>query len=432
MTRMLRSAFLLFLAAASCLAQQPLGGPFRVSTDTSSRDPAIAYDGSGGFVVAWNEDVNGTDVFARRFAPDATPLSDAFRVNASTTGGQLVPSVGVGLLGDFVIVWEDNAADGSSYAVMGQRYAAAGAPLGPPFRVNSHTTGGQFTPSVAVEPAGGFVVVWWDFPAGAAGGYGVFGQRYAASGAPLGPEFQVSATTSLLQTNPNVAMDGAANFVVAWGAASLPGFDSELNVFARRYAAGGAPLGDEFRVNTTTTGQQQHPSIAMAKDGDFVVVWQSNQSLSQYDAFGRRFDAAGNALGAEFRVNASTSGKQDRPVAARLPGGGFVVSWGAVFEIRARFFDRSGTPYGSEFRVNGSTSAASSYATVASSNATFTVVWATSTGLFAQRYAAARSAGDADGNGTVDVLDVFYLINFLFAGGPSPVARPGLEEAGVR
>src|SRR5262249_2830042 len=28
-----------------------------------------------------------------------------------------------------------------------------------------------------------------------------------------------------------------------------------------------------------------------------------------------------------------------------------------------------------------------------------------------------RKSGDVDGNGTVDVADVFYLVNFLFAGG---------------
>ena len=31
-----------------------------------------------------------------------------------------------------------------------------------------------------------------------------------------------------------------------------------------------------------------------------------------------------------------------------------------------------------------------------------------------------RFPGDVDGNGTVDVADVFYLVNFLFAGGPAP------------
>jgi hypothetical protein len=30
--------------------------------------------------------------------------------------------------------------------------------------------------------------------------------------------------------------------------------------------------------------------------------------------------------------------------------------------------------------------------------------------------------GDANGDGSVDVSDVFYLINYLFAGGPAPVS----------
>ena len=29
--------------------------------------------------------------------------------------------------------------------------------------------------------------------------------------------------------------------------------------------------------------------------------------------------------------------------------------------------------------------------------------------------------GDVNGDGAVDVLDVFYLVNYLFAGGPAPV-----------
>ncbi len=32
------------------------------------------------------------------------------------------------------------------------------------------------------------------------------------------------------------------------------------------------------------------------------------------------------------------------------------------------------------------------------------------------------SAGDANGDGVVTVADIFYLINFLFTGGPPPIA----------
>jgi hypothetical protein len=40
---------------------------------------------------------------------------------------------------------------------------------------------------------------------------------------------------------------------------------------------------------------------------------------------------------------------------------------------------------------------------------------------------APRGSGDVDGSGAVDVADVFYLINFLFAGGPPPVAAARLN-----
>src|SRR5262249_17504448 len=38
--------------------------------------------------------------------------------------------------------------------------------------------------------------------------------------------------------------------------------------------------------------------------------------------------------------------------------------------------------------------------------------------------------GDANGDGTVDVADVFYLINFLFAGGPIPLGRTNVNGLG--
>ncbi len=38
--------------------------------------------------------------------------------------------------------------------------------------------------------------------------------------------------------------------------------------------------------------------------------------------------------------------------------------------------------------------------------------------------------GDTNGDGVVDVADVFYLINFLFAGGPMPLGLSDANGAG--
>ena len=54
--------------------------------------------------------------------------------------------------GNFVVVWRSNGQDGSFYGIFGQRYASSGTPLGPEFPVNTYTTDVQELPAIAVAP----------------------------------------------------------------------------------------------------------------------------------------------------------------------------------------------------------------------------------------------------------------------------------------
>ncbi len=65
--------------------------------------------------------------------------------------------------GDFVVVWQSRGSDKGNpylYSVQGRRYASNCDPLGGEFQVDTYTTTAQVSPSVAVAPAGDFVVVW--------------------------------------------------------------------------------------------------------------------------------------------------------------------------------------------------------------------------------------------------------------------------------
>ena len=181
---------------------------------------------------------------SRAAGAQGNPVGPEFRVNTYTTSSQSLPDVASDSSGNFVVAWQSSPQDGSGFGVFGQRYANSGAPVGPEFRVNTYTTGDQFQPSVASDTSGNFVVVWRSkMP-----DYGVFGQRYANSGAPLGPEFRVNTYTTSGQSFPSVAADTSGNFVVVWGSSSQDG--SAYGVFGQRYASSGSPLGPEFRVNT--------------------------------------------------------------------------------------------------------------------------------------------------------------------------------------
>jgi hypothetical protein len=85
--------------------------------------------------------------------------------------------------GDFVVVWESFGSDGgdtSNTSIQGQRYDASGSPLGGQFQVNTYTTSGQRYASVASNETGDFVVVWHSYGSdgGDTSGYSIQGQRH--------------------------------------------------------------------------------------------------------------------------------------------------------------------------------------------------------------------------------------------------------------
>jgi len=210
-----------------------------------------------------------------------------FRVNTYTTDRQQRPRIATDPGGNFVVVWESRYQDGSYYGVFGQRYSLAGLPLGPEFRVNTYTTNRQAYPSVASDSGGNFVVVWQSLTQDGST-YGVFGQRYVSTGAPLGAEFRVNSFTGNDQGAPSVTSDSGGAFVVAWESSYQDG--SSDGVFGRRYDSMGAPLGGDFQVNSYTTGVQRYPSVTSDSNGHFVVVWRSTlQDGSSYGVFGQRF-----------------------------------------------------------------------------------------------------------------------------------------------
>jgi hypothetical protein len=83
--------------------------------------------------------------------------------------------------GNFAVTWQSLLQEGPPPAGVGiyaQRYAASGQPLGPEFRVNTHTTGNQSVPSVAADAAGNFVIAWTSYGQDGSAN-GVFAQRYS-------------------------------------------------------------------------------------------------------------------------------------------------------------------------------------------------------------------------------------------------------------
>jgi hypothetical protein len=97
-----------------------------------------------------------------------------------------------------------------------------------------------------------------------------------------------------------------------------------------RAAAGQpSPQGREWQVNSYTTGPQSVAAVSSDLLGNVVVVWQSlgsgqgDTSLTSVQA--QRYDRLGRSAGAQFQVNAYTTGLQQRPAVGLDASGRFVV-----------------------------------------------------------------------------------------------------------
>ena len=387
---------------------QPLGPEFRANTEVQNGQlrSSIATDAAGNFVIVWTsygQDGSSGGIYAQRYASTGAPLGGEFRVNTYTTNAQIAPFVAAEPAGSFMVFW--NGQQSGGFDVYGQRYDGGGVPLGGEFLVNSQTAGSQFVNSVASDPEGNVVVAMQSRSDGS--GYGIFAQRYASTGVPLGGEFQVNTFTLRNQSSPAVATDASGNFVIVW-TGPQPQAYAGYDILGQRFSSSGLPLGGEFRVNTYTSGDQFSPAIASDAAGNVIIVWRSDD---QRAIFGQRFSSAGAPLGGEFRVNTYSIWEQEDPSVASDPDGNFVVTWYSVgiegyyyLDVFGQRYSSSGDPLGGQYRINTFTTNNQIYPAVAADPSgnhvvTWTSCWTqdgSGCGVYGQRYGPILSPDGSD------------------------------------
>jgi hypothetical protein len=389
-------AVCLAVAAPSAWARK-LGPSFQVNnhSSTTQNEPSVARLNDGGFVVVWQGggDGDGAGIFGQRFDGAANRVGTEFPVNTRVRKNQTRPSVAAWGSSGFVVVWESFDHEGAG--VFGQLFGDDGNRTGNEFRVNSTKPGDQSAPAVAALSTGGFVVVWHsDGQDGS--GYGVYGRRHDASGKRIGKEFRVNTTTEGNQMHPAVAPWGAGGFVVVWQSEGQDG--DENGIYGQRYRATGR-AGKEFQANTSTIYDQSMPAVAALGDGGFVVVWQGFGEIANYDIYGQRFAASGKRFKTQFRANDNTF-VQQKPTVASFGSEGFVVFWEScsstcgTIETYGQGYSRGINTFGHNFRLSPSNSDRWSAPSVAPLGDGFVAVGRAPAGwIYGQRFDAARPDG---------------------------------------
>ncbi len=285
--------------------------------------PTVAIDPSGRFVVAWQSNdpaVGGTgwDVYARTFAADGTALAAAKRISNTSADDQTAPAVAIDNTGEIVIAWQSRAQDNADAreGIYARRFSITLGNIGNEFLVNTTTANAQTAPAIARNAATGEFVVVWASSGQDGSGSSVHGQRYSSTAVKVGSEFRVNTTTASDQEAPAVAINAGGDFVVAWQSKGQdnPG-DGLFGIYVQRYNSSGTPVGTELRANTTVLGEQTQPAVALAGDGRFAVSWTSEGQAGDpfTGVYLQGFAADGRALGGETRINRTTAGAQEAP-----------------------------------------------------------------------------------------------------------------------
>ena len=282
-----------------------------------------------------------------------------------------------------IVVWQDNATDGSGWGISARRLDSTLSGTLGAFRVNVQGTNDQENARVALLKNGGAVFVW---QGGLEGYQHIFARFLTRTNTFLTTnDLAVSGfnSASSFQINPAVAVLNNSNVVVVWSSFDQAGANSLLDVYAKILSPTGLTISNEFLVNQFTNFNQRSPAVAALKGGGFVVAWVTEQQQQAVPVLGtnsagiystyygantaitpsvsvyaRRYQSNGVAAGNEFRVDAAANPCANPNVAAASDGS-FMVAWSArdmvnlanAWDVYAQAFCSTGA-VGTAVRLN--------------------------------------------------------------------------------
>ncbi|WP_374624409.1 beta strand repeat-containing protein, partial [Devosia sp.] len=305
----------------------------------------------GGYAIAWMHaaEANNWVSSVRVFDAAGTPRSNDILLEE---GGANPPYPAIAGLADggFVVAWYalGHPEDDGGYGVYGQRYDAAGVPVGSEFAVANSAAFYETNPSVVGLADGGFAVAW--FQELSAGGFptdnGVWLSTFDAAGD------LVTTVHVANQEAPSIATLADGAIVVAYG---------EGDVAASVFETDGTPRGAPVSLSGGI-GLNIFPSTAGLAGGGFVTTWAHyTGGASNYDVWARVVDASGNAGPTlEVATSMDLSSQHGAQVTA-LADGSFVIAWTSLGEdgsglgVYGRHYDAGGAPIGPQQLIPGQT-----------------------------------------------------------------------------
>ncbi|MFK7962865.1 MAG: cadherin domain-containing protein [Burkholderiaceae bacterium] len=161
---------------------------------------------------------------------------------------------------------------------------------------------------------------------------------------PTTVELPVTVDTA---QDDRLTLDFSSRQVATNGTMTVIVWERQDEIFFRRFQIDGTALdASDIQIQNTLSVKHEEPTVAMASNGDFMIVWKSDDGAGGSGVNGQVFNADGTSKArpadapadpytnpSEFRINNTTPGDQERPAIAVRSDDTFLVSWQGPFTV---------------------------------------------------------------------------------------------------
>ncbi len=311
-----------------------LGGEFQVNSETAGHQDGaqIVAVEDGGFVIDWTTTDEGAYHGSfQRF--DAQGQAVGTETSTTILGGSRHSPGGMATLNDgsFVVTEQVYGLNfGGQFEIYAQVFTAAGVASGAPILVSTTPIGNGGGPRVATLAGGGFAVAWMlDEPGTNGNAEDIIMQVFDATHQKVGGETNITTgPKSYMEFIETVTAMNDGGYLVTWSTLYKDG--GGYGVYAQRFTASGTAEAAPVLVNTSTLMDQVGSSVAVLSDGDYIIGWSGSENNSiHYGGYAQLFDSAGNRVGEQFRIDDDADVYEYRGYQAlsARPDGGFNATW---------------------------------------------------------------------------------------------------------
>jgi len=317
--------------------------------------PAIATDGSGGAIIAWEDIRSGSsyDVYTQKVNSAGTVIWAAPGIAISTASGdQMIAQIVSDSYGGAIVAWQDSRSvtDTDIYAGHVDGDGNAGwTHCGVPISVAQRS---QSSVKVVSDGGGGAIMAWEDFRNSPTES-DIYAQRVFSDGYRLWSKNGLGVSTaSGNQMNHAVAPDASNGLLVAWEDTRNGSYD----IYGQRV---GPIQNILWRQNgavvCSTTATTYCPQLTSDGTGGAIVVWENIVGAGTRDIYAQRINASGSQMWASAGVAVcSAANHQYGPQIVSDAAGGAIIAWydmrGASADVYAQRVDANGNAL---WTVNG-------------------------------------------------------------------------------